>query len=500
MPSSRLQHRLLAAAAGLAAAAAALPGTSPVMAAGPGANLAVVGVNPLANRGMNAALAVAEHCAYVGSRDDAAPQVLDITDPAHPVVAGTLPAHSGSTPRELRAVPQLREVIVMYYRLSGGGLNDVEVYRWDSDCSRPSLVGSYSFDGAPHEFYLWQDPARASRVLLYVGMFAGSSRELQVVDVSDPTQPRLAGTWTVPSAYGHAPLHSISLSPDGRMAFVSLWTGGLVVADTSDYALGKPEPAFRPLTPAGAAYRTPPGNVHSAVPLPGRPLVLTTDERYPATYGPGCPFGPAHIVDVSDPARPRAVGTMAVPENTPATCAAAAHGTWTSHNATVTNHLAFITWYSAGLQTFQLDDPAQPVQVTAFRPGAASPAQRDLLLGTTDAVTWSYPVLYRGLIYVVDINQGLFVLRYTGPHQEEVAAGGLLEGNSNVHAAAVPSSATATPSLPPTPLPGITAAPASRGLGIPGGTLRVVVPIVVALISAAMVAVVYLRSRRPRNP
>jgi hypothetical protein len=33
---------------------------------------------------------------------------------------------------------------------------------------------------------------------------------------------------------------------------------------------------------------------------------------------------------------------------------------------------------------------------------------------------WSYPII-KGLIYVVDIRNGLYILRYTGPHASEVA-------------------------------------------------------------------------------
>jgi hypothetical protein len=36
------------------------------------------------------------------------------------------------------------------------------------------------------------------------------------------------------------------------------------------------------------------------------------------------------------------------------------------------------------------------------------------------------------LIYVVDIRNGLYVLRYTGPHADEVAGISFLEGNSNL--------------------------------------------------------------------
>jgi len=47
-------------------------------------------------------------------------------------------------------------------------------------------------------------------------------------------------------------------------------------------------------------------------------------------------------------------------------------------------------------------------------------------------VMWSYPIIKDGLIYVVDIRNVLYVLRYTGPGAEEVAAVTFLEGNSNL--------------------------------------------------------------------
>ena len=33
---------------------------------------------------------------------------------------------------------------------------------------------------------------------------------------------------------------------------------------------------------------------------------------------------------------------------------------------------------------------------------------------------WSYPIIMDGLIYVVGINEGLYVLKYEGPRREEV--------------------------------------------------------------------------------
>jgi len=42
------------------------------------------------------------------------------------------------------------------------------------------------------------------------------------------------------------------------------------------------------------------------------------------------------------------------------------------------------------------------------------------------------PIVKDGLIYVVDIRNGLFVLRFLGPHSEEVDQIQFLEANSNL--------------------------------------------------------------------
>jgi hypothetical protein len=45
---------------------------------------------------------------------------------------------------------------------------------------------------------------------------------------------------------------------------------------------------------------------------------------------------------------------------------------------------------------------------------------------------WSFPIIRNGLIYAVDIRNGLYVLRYTGPHADEISSIDFLEGNSNL--------------------------------------------------------------------
>jgi hypothetical protein len=45
---------------------------------------------------------------------------------------------------------------------------------------------------------------------------------------------------------------------------------------------------------------------------------------------------------------------------------------------------------------------------------------------------WSYPISRKGLIYVIDIRNDLYILRYTSPHWQEAAGSHFLEGNSNL--------------------------------------------------------------------
>ena len=46
-------------------------------------------------------------------------------------------------------------------------------------------------------------------------------------------------------------------------------------------------------------------------------------------------------------------------------------------------------------------------------------------------VMWSYAVIQDGLIYVVDLRNGLYVLKYHGAFDKEVQRIRFLDGNSN---------------------------------------------------------------------
>lgn len=410
----------------------------------------VVGHTDLGARGMNAALAVAGDTVYVGSRKDGVPvAIVDVSDPTAPVVVGTIgPPDEGlgaMSSRELRAVPDRDLLVVMNMYCSpqlhgcgntGGEAENVKLFDI-ADRRRPVLRGRFDIVGtlrdprSPHEMYLRRD---GDQVRLHLSTPPGPPGYL-VLDVSDPAAPAFVAAWDPEDAglvrpTSGATLHSVGLSADGRTAYLSHQQAGLLLADVS--AL----PAVALRTPPDRALTWPPvesAGPHSAVQIPGREVLVVTEEIYPMPFGTGCPWGHLRTVDVSDPAAPRIVGEWKLPENDPACALATDRVAFTAHNVTATHDLALVTWYAGGLQALDVSDPTRPRQLAEFRPTPIpAVAAEDPGLGGSAVNLWSYPVVQDGLIYVVDIRNGLYILRYTGLWAEELEAEDFLEGNSNL--------------------------------------------------------------------
>lgn len=86
-----------------------------------------------------------------------------------------------------------------------------------------------------------------------------------------------------------------------------------------------------------------------------------------------------------------------------------------------------------------LANPVSPARTGVFVPTplpSVSTEDPALSLGLNKAVMWSYPIFNRQggqtYLYVVDVRNGLYVLRYTGPRSAAVDALSFLEGNSNL--------------------------------------------------------------------
>jgi hypothetical protein len=327
----------------------------------------------------------------------------------------------------------------------------------------------------PHEFFLWVDPKNRERALLWSSTPTTSCdperTNLIIYDISRVTDgvepaPIAQGNWNDQFPGGCDPanydfdlsLHSMTPSYDGTRTYLAYLRGTFLVLDTSKVAknqipAGTVESlnddlltpvANRPLWGTGnqCAGHTPAGcaESHSAVPLPGRPFAITVDEVYGTFTVPsfGWPWGWVRTINVAQPRKPHIVGEYKIFQNTPAYTPAPGENEFTSyssHNPTVTRNVVLDDWHSGGLQAIDVSDPAVPAQAGWFSPTPlATVANEDPALsrGPNKVVMWSFPIVRNGLVYAIDIRNGLYVLDYDGPRAREVDGLGFLEGNSNL--------------------------------------------------------------------
>lgn len=186
--------------------------------------------------------------------------------------------------------------------------------------------------------------------------------------------------------------------------------------------------------------------VHSAVPVPARPSITKgNDSRRPAwvvlteewPFGP-CPERGLRIVNVEQEITPMLVGTIAQADSVVENCLAQPRPPGSTirpmmhaHNPTVLPNLVFVGWLGHGVRAIDISNPFNPREVGHARP-----------VPWGDVMT--YPDIHNGLIYVGDNHTGLHVLKYTGPHADEVPADAIYSSNrTSPHASGPPKGATA---------------------------------------------------------
>jgi hypothetical protein len=453
----------------------------------------VGGTTPLGNNG---AVTLIGDCAYVGRWHDysgANPiQIVDVSNPASPTVVGGVPGSAilDAVAREIRAIdlPGFKMLTVLTFSkytdegITTPGQNALHFYTFPTgDCRSPVEAGVFQLRNfRPHEFFQWIDPNPGHavdghpRILEYVTTPLGGA-DVVVVDASKPSAAKIIGAWSaglpilsprernvdpsVPAGLGTY-THSISISPDGRRAYISHWDGGFFTMNTSDFANKALVPLFKPVglgsipVPYGLSS---PGNTHSAVVAPGSSTAIIGDEIYVSTDG--CPFGYMRLFSVGGLLqRPVQLGTFGLAENKLQNCGAnglvtsrnsngvPVDGTFSIHNQTVIGKLVLASWYGGGLRVIDTTNVTAPTQVAAFVPkpldAISSPPDTPApVYGKTESVeddwwvaTWSYPVIRNGLIYVADMRNGLYILRATANSAlaDALSSVTFVEGNSNL--------------------------------------------------------------------
>ncbi len=179
----------------------------------------------------------------------------------------------------------------------------------------------------------------------------------------------------------------------------------------------------------------------------GRHWVLTTDGVYGELGGVlaehGCPWGWARMINIRNPKNPKVAAHYKIKANRKRFCESSEtnppdrnnNASWSAHNPTLTKKIAFVSWHSGGLQAISLRRPTRPRQMARFRPEPlpfVTTEDPALSSGRDKVVVWSFPIIKDGIVWVVDIRNGLYALRYKGPAARHVRRVDFIEGNSNL--------------------------------------------------------------------
>lgn len=253
--------------------------------------------------------------------------------------------------------------------------------------------GDVYYDGGQY-VYLQASPNESFTVL--ESPWRHYTYGLQILDISDPAQPKFVADWWLPGqrveeaeearkwpVYGDHQSTSHLLGSvcmlgrveDGERYAYSTWgTFGLFVHDLSDIRHPRLVGRFSPPTePGGIPF-------HSVDVLNlARGFVITTPE--PLFPDGGEPFHPSFVIDVRDPANPREIAQLPVPvapPDAPFSDFLDRRGRFGPHNPPYIkspgksdpNFTAY-AYFNAGMQMYDLSDPAKPKITGYFIPPQA---------------------------------------------------------------------------------------------------------------------------------
>ena len=277
---------------------------------------------------------------------------IDVTDPSGPVEVAYIPGPSSGW-RDIKTYGGHAYVV----NEAEGGLQIIDL----ADPGKPTLVRSYDagFQTA-HNLFIDTDTG-----VLYA---VGTNNGMVVVDLASPTAPSIL------SIFDQYYIHDIFVR-NGVGYAAAIYLGFLTTLDVTNPALVYE--LDRMATPGSFTHNT-------WLSEDGR-TCFTTDE----TSG-----GHVGVYDVSNPAQILRIGEWRNPDEPSSSV----------HNVTVREDFLYASWYTAGLQVLDVRLPGTPQRVGSYDTNGGSQGFRG---------AWGvYPFGPRGLVYLSDIEGGLYVFRF----------------------------------------------------------------------------------------
>ena len=286
------------------------------------------------------------------------------------------------------------------------------------DISRPAEMREIAFLEMPGFGInrLWWPGGRYAYVAAHFDGF--TDHILAIVDLNDITNPEIISRWWLPGmnrAAGEVPtqgegrrvaLHHMLTA--GDRGYAAWRDGGLTVHDIRN--------PTEPRLLSHINWSPPfPGGTHTALPLPGRDLVVVADEANAEM----CAKGTFHtfVVDVRTPENPVPISTLPTPDERDY-CTLGTFGPHNLHEnrpgSFQSEETLFATYNYAGVRVFDIGDAFAPREIAYWVPPTPQRLIDPRPNVTLAAKTADVYVRPDGLMYVSDWNAGLNVLQYEG--------------------------------------------------------------------------------------
>jgi len=263
---------------------------------------------------------------------------------------------------------------------------------------------------------LWWTGGRYAYVAAHFDGF--TDHILCIVDLQNITKPQIVSRWWLPGMNRAAKevdktprgkryaLHHMIVA--GNRGYGAWRDGGLTIHDIGDPA--------RPKLLSHINWSPPfAGGTHTALPLPGRKLVLVAEESNAENCEKGLFY--TWVVDVRSDQNPLPIAALPTPKDRNY-CGLGNFGPHNLHEnrpgSFQSEQTIFATYHNAGVRVFDIKDAFDPQEIAFWVP----PAPKKLV--DTHAGVALAPqscdvlVTPDGLIYVTDWNAGLHVLQYEG--------------------------------------------------------------------------------------